>query len=200
MVTNKNSFKIIFLDVDGVLNGINLELHKFLDRLPSFIRTAVRKLCRISGGHLPFMPAQMLRLQKIVNATGAIIVLSSSWRKLMDDQQYADTINSALAKYGLAIESCTGTDPAGWREHEIFNWLTDTAERQNYFGVSLPNSMTCEYWAEIDPRAWIAIDDDYQDMQKIDKMGRLIRTAFFSRKYGLQDDHVRKAINILNKS
>jgi hypothetical protein len=200
MAKDKNSFKIIFLDVDGVLNGVNLELHKFIDRLPGFLKTAVRKLCRNSSVHLPVMSAQMLRLQRIVNATGAIIVLSSSWRKLMDDPLFANIINSAMAKYGLAIASSTGTDPSGWRENEIFKWLTDTAKIQNYFGVSLPDSLTCEHWAEIDPRAWIAIDDDYQDMQKIDKMGRLIHTAFFSHRYGLQDDHVRKAINILNKT
>lgn len=142
----------------------------------------------------------MTRLQKIVNETGAIIVLSSAWRKLMNDPPFADIINSAMTKYGLTIESCTGTDPSGWREQEIFKWLTDTAEGHNFFGIKLPDPITCEYWAERDPRAWVAIDDDIQDMQKIDKMGRLIHTAFFSRRYGLQDDHVRRAINILNNT
>ena len=142
----------------------------------------------------------MIRLQKIINETGAIIVLSSAWRKLMNDPRCADIVYSAMAKYGLSIDSCTGTDPSGWREREIFQWLTDTAESQNFFGIDLPSFFDREYWAERDPRAWIAIDDDIQDMQKIDKMGRLIHTAFFSRRYGLQDDHVRKAIDILNKA
>ena len=51
----KNPFKIIFLDIDGVLNGVNLELHEFIDHLPGFIKTVVRKFCRMNGGHLPIM-------------------------------------------------------------------------------------------------------------------------------------------------
>jgi hypothetical protein len=195
----KDPSKIIFLDVDGVLNGVNLELQKRIDRLPKFIRTIMRRFCRRHGGHLPFMPAQMARLQRIVYETGAIIVLSSAWRKLMDDHRFADIINSAMAKYGLAIESCTGTDPSGWRENEIFKWLADSAEKENFFGANIPFAFTADIWAERDPRAWIAIDDDFQDMQEIDRMGRLIRTSFFSRKYGLQDDHVQRAIDILNR-
>jgi hypothetical protein len=145
------------------------------------------------------MPAQMARLQRIVHETGAIIVLSSAWRKLLDDPVFANIINSAMAKYGLAIESCTGTDPSGWRENEIFKWLADSAKKEKFFEIKLPFAFTAGVWVEYDPRAWIAIDDDIQDMQQIDDMGRLIRTSFFSRKYGLQDNHVQKAIDILNK-
>jgi histidinol phosphatase-like enzyme len=192
--------KIVFLDIDGVLNGVNLELQQFIDRLPKFINTIVRKFCHRNGGHLPIMPAQTARLKKIINATGTIIVLSSAWRKLLDDPRLANPLYSALADYGLTIESSTGIDPSGWREKEIFAWLADTAKKHGYFGLKPSEPLTNERWAEQDPRAWIAIDDDLQDMQKIDKMGKLIRTAFFSHKFGLQDSHVRKAIDILNNN
>jgi hypothetical protein len=198
--TPKDPSKIIFLDVDGVLNGVNLELHNVLDRLPGFIKTIIRNFCRRHGGHLSFMPAQMTRLQKIVHETGAIIVLSSACRKLLDDPHFANIINSAMAKYGLIIESCTGTDPSGWRENEIFKWLVDSAKREKFFGIKTPFTFIADRWVEhYEPRTWIAIDDDFQDMQQIDKMGKLIRTAFFSRRYGLQDNHVRKAIELLNQ-
>jgi hypothetical protein len=105
-----------------------------------------------------------------------------------------------MAKYGLAIESCTGTDPSGRRENEIFKWLADSAKKEKFFEAEIPFAFTADVWAEYDPRAWIAIDDNFQDMQQINDMGRIIRTAFFSRKYGLQDNHVQKAISILNKT
>lgn len=191
--------KIIFLDVDGVLNGYNLELQKFIDRLPHRIKNFIREhFCTFRRSSFPVQRPQMLRLKKIVDATGARIVLSSSWRKLLYDPYLANAMHAEMERYGLSIYDKTGTDSKGWRENEIFSYLKSTAQKARYFGLEVSDNISLEQWAKLDPRLWIAIDDDYTDMQKIDEIGRLIRTEFFSRKYGLQNRTVKKAIAILN--
>lgn len=191
--------KIIFLDVDGVLNGYNLELQKFIDLLPHHVKNFIREhFCTFRKSSFPVRRPQMLRLKKIVDATGARIVLSSSWRKLLDDPYFANVMHARMKKYGLSIYDRTGTDSKGWRENEIFSYLKNTAKKARYFGLDVSDDISLEQWAKLDPRSWIAIDDDYKDMQKTDGMGKLIRTEFFSRKYGLQHNHVKKAIAILN--
>lgn len=60
---------IIFLDFDGVLNT------------DEYLRTAARTTGRIAS-EVDLDPAAVARLQEIVDATGAAVVVSSSWRLL----------------------------------------------------------------------------------------------------------------------
>ena len=63
--------KIIFLDIDGVLNVSNYQYNQFKQNLKY----------RDKNGYI-FDPECVLRLNEITDLTGAKIVISSSWRSL----------------------------------------------------------------------------------------------------------------------
>ena len=63
--------KIIFLDVDGVLNNENTN-------------------ARSPGGYVGVMDSKVKLLSKLVKETNADVVISSDWRLIKDaDYQYA---------------------------------------------------------------------------------------------------------------
>ncbi|MDE7380098.1 MAG: hypothetical protein K2N14_03500, partial [Clostridia bacterium] len=82
--------KIIFLDIDGVLNSLKYDASR--DK---------RKLTNIDETRLPI-------LKSIVEKTGAKIVLSSTWREYWDKdpricRKAGVYINETFAKYGLEV-------------------------------------------------------------------------------------------------
>lgn len=103
--------KIIFLDVDGVLNMHN------------------------SGGLYALNRNRLRLLQKLVDETGAKIVLSSTWRK---DEKGLNKLRSVLKYRGLAIHDVTldlAEQPNGeraYRGNEIQEWLDRHPEVVNY--------------------------------------------------------------------
>lgn len=158
--------KVIFLDVDGVLND-QTWLHLFMESEIDETRVA--------------------RLAEIVKATDAKIVLSSSWRVLMDEpdeigMRIWDDFVDKLRKFGLEIYDRTpviGMD----RPLEIKTWLD-------------------KHKGQID--TFISLDDDF-DKTHYDKYNighYLVKTYFYGSKDGLlgglQDYQVAKAIEILN--
>ena len=103
--------KIIFLDIDGVLNSVRY------DR----IRT-------INQGNIDETRLPMLK--KIVDKTDALIVLSSSWRKHWEkDLGRCDGIGkeltSTFAKHELFIYDKTACTVNNDRAEEIRMWLAD---------------------------------------------------------------------------
>lgn len=151
--------KVIFTDVDGVLNE---------DTTPT--RT---KSC------LVFIDEEkLLRLRRIVDATQAKIVLSSSWRYNRDNPQYNGDfleLQEAFRKVGLEFYSYTPEDVFGIRRGmEIKAWLGLHPEVDSY----------------------IILDDDFFDYAKRGLLPYLIKTEFGNG--GLTEDHVREAIELLN--
>ena len=150
--------KIIFLDIDGVLNN-------------SSTRTTT------SDGWCFVDDELVARLKKIVDATDAKIVLSSTWRE-------------------------------GWhREDETLNDISFTELRTKFreFDLSIM-SRTCDSWEhsnrgdEIqeflsrrkDVESFIILDD-WNDV------GMLVnRLVFIDSTFGLTDENVQEAINMLN--
>ncbi len=107
---------VVFLDVDGVLIGYDLPL-------PSFSRVAVRELNRI------------------LDKTGAKIVLSTSWR--FDEGRISDLLRSGVRFDGNLIGT-TGVF-RDTRGQEIFEWLEEHG------------------W----PRRFVALDDNPSGMERI---------------------------------
>ena len=110
--------KIIFLDIDGVLNSRHTE--------ETFMGT-------------PFVADEkILLLKEILDQTDAKIVLSSSWRKgwqLKDagvtsglDIWLFDTLKEKLAEY--KIELMSYTEDLGHRGFEISRWLKNHTDEQ----------------------------------------------------------------------
>ena len=162
-MAEKRIMKIIFLDIDGVLNS----------------RTYDRKRNRneqtdIDESRLPLV-------KEIVDSTGAEIVLSSTWRghwdkapeKCDEDGVY---INNIFEKFGLKIFDKTpdlGIDFD--RPDEVNAWLKATAEVIESF----------------------VIIDDYRY-----GWGKLFENFVKTNPnfgLGLEEEHVRKAIEILEK-
>lgn len=155
--------KVIFLDIDGVLNS----------------RAYDRK--RNWNEQTDIDETRLLLVKKIVDETGAKIVLSSTWREHWDkanDKCDSDGvyINQTFTKFGLEVFDKTpdlGIDFD--RPDEIKAWL-DSAERS------------------ID--SFVIIDDYRYAWGKL--ADNFVKTnPNFD--LGLEEEHVQKAIEILNK-
>jgi len=91
--------KVIFLDIDGVLNNHVLLYHYGFN----YIDHGLIEL-----------------LVSVIKATDAEIVLSSTWR-LQEDSR--NLVTAALEKFGLGLFDWTGRIPGGYRCDEIAEWL-----------------------------------------------------------------------------
>lgn len=97
------STKIVFLDCDGVVSPF-------------------------SGGGF-FNRPHMARLKRIIDATGAKIVLSSSWRT--SDFGRAEVTKHLVANSMPSFMGCTPDMPGRPRSHEILAWLEEHKEGLN---------------------------------------------------------------------
>lgn len=159
--------KVIFLDVDGVLND-QMFLHLYTN-------TEIDE-------------ARVARLAEIIKATDAVIVLSSSWRVLSEeldktDMWVYDQLVNALYKYNLTIYDCTPVINMN-RPLEIKTWLDD-------------------HKGQID--SFVSLDDDFseEDYAKYGIADYLVKTTFYGNSNslgGLQEEHIQRAINILNSN
>ena len=151
--------KVIFLDIDGVLNSFD-----------HMVRTGEKDRPRF---YAEIDPDALAVLKTIIDATGAEIVLSSTWR--YGYKRYKNTeeslpyiLNTALKEVGLEVVSTTPHLSGRPREEEIHEWLLN----------NLVNS-------------YLILDDDCD----IPQTERLIRT---SSEYGLTESHIEECIKILN--
>lgn len=183
--------KIVFLDVDGVLNGYNKWTYLIINiskklHIPTKI---IRETLRI----FEVKEKYVRRLSKIINKTGAKIVMSSSWRhgfwntpyeeKYKDQKRLQDLLN----KYHLDVIDITPGSNSGKREDEINQWLNETNLAVDSF---------------------VILDDESYDLQsfvgkelvKTSKVieGKMIQGLPYE-DTGLKRKHVRNAIKILNK-
>lgn len=159
--------KVIFLDIDGVLNNDHTQ-----ENIEGFL----------------FVGAEQLQLlKKLVDQTGAKLVLSSTWRRgwyckdhvqepdAMDRQDIRlfDAFCAKLKEVGLELLGYT--DDFGLRGNEIDDWLTQ--------------------WDGEPIESFVVLDDmDEREISPHDD--RLVQTFFVD---GLQERHVQQAIELLNQ-
>lgn len=154
--------KIIFLDFDGVLT------HQKSPR---------------RNGLWWFDPACVERLNRLIDATGAKVVISSSWRIGHSLQSMHQFLTEAGYRHGIIgvtpqwATTAAGNVTGGFssRGAEIVSWLDRSKETR---GI----------------KSFIILDDDC-DM--IHLAPRLIQTNY---QVGLQDKDVDKAIELLTKT
>ena len=168
--------KIIFLDVDGVLNSEE-----------TFIKN--QRIYETTGKHLADLDEDKISLLKeIVEATDAKIILSSTWRyywrkekKEMEVDSLGRELDKMLNKQGLYIFDKTPSlrDDRGI---EIITWLSERNDVTN----------------------WIVIDDEiFDDFEKYGILPRLVKADFYGKKGkggGLQKEHVKLAISLLDEN
>ena len=153
--------KVIFLDVDGVLNSVDTS--------------------EVFQGFVGIDDKLVSKLRKIVRATGAQIVLSSSWKHdwepLDKDKQnkYGDYLDQKLKKYLLSAVDTTNEANSECRGEGIIEWV----------GTH-----------EVD--SFIILDDEWFDFKELGLQSRVIKTEFYDENGGLTDDHVELAIELLN--
>ncbi len=111
-----DSVKVIFLDIDGVLNS----------------DTTTR---RTRGGFTFVGERQLRRLRHIVDAAGAEVVLSSDWRYNRDtpgrNGHYLE-LRDELLRYGIRFYGFTPELPSGHRGAEIAQWLAEHPEVSDF--------------------------------------------------------------------
>lgn len=158
--------KLIFLDVDGVLNSENYIVSEF-ERLghDKYVETYLKQ------GGIPFDPECLRMLRYILDVTGALICVSSTWRLCKDQRE---RLNTALGKYSSRIIGYTKS-LNGIRGIEIERFLEDLKE------IKAPIEK------------YIIIDDD-NDMLESQKEN-LVITDF---KTGLNVETAMKSVRILN--
>lgn len=152
--------KIIFLDIDGVVNCISTK-----ERAPSHVVGVEQD--------------KIALIKQIVDATGAKLVLSSTWR---EDWFYSDSRNPQdwdylrleFAKQGLYFIDHTPLERTRHRGTEIKMWLESTG---------------------YDVESYVIIDDEMYDIWEMHK-GHMVKTSY---DYGIQSGAVKMAIDILAK-
>lgn len=152
--------KVIFLDVDGVLNCKSTEVR--------------------CGYYLGIDDDKVQRLRRIVDATGAIIVLTSTWkdyweRKHKEDQDaLANYLDRKLRAAGMRI-------------------LDKTDDEHHDRGAGILR------WMEGRPvESFVILDDCLFDYRETGILPYLVETTEGADNGGLQEEHVARAIEILN--
>ena len=149
--------KVIFLDVDGVLNSQKFAEKYYEEEGVNIFREDILNRSAIAC------------LKRIVSATGAIIVLSSTWRHIALARQ---ALVSQLDDFGLSIHSDT-PHAGGRRGADISAWFARHPE--------------------IEVESYVILDDD-NDMEE--HLPHLIQTDFYG--WGLINKHALAAIEMLN--
>ena len=153
--------KFIFLDIDGVLNCSETK-HKS------------------PTGCVGIDPDKVFQLKQIVDATGAKIILTSTWKTDWFITNNLDELNKdgrylydSLSAHGLGILDKTIDYAWSKRGQGIIDFL-----KNSY----------CE--------SFVILDDGLFDFLELGLDRYLVRTEYFDE--GLTKYHVEKAINILN--
>ncbi|AHK11202.1 hypothetical protein S14_93 [Shewanella sp. phage 1/4] len=158
--------KIIFLDIDGVLNnGIDSDTHYDASY----------------GEYFLYSLKCVARLNRLISATGASIVVSSTWRLGLTLKE----IRVLLNNMGIFAPVVGVTDDLSrypcCRGNEIYKWIEDNEELLKY-----------DYYYNY--KSYIILDDD-TDMLLWQK-NNFVNT---DGQVGLTAEDVKKAIEILNK-
>ena len=154
--------KLIFLDIDGVLNYGGCK-------------------ARSATGCLGIEDEKVKLLRQIIDQTGAIVILTSTWKTdwfpsafiedLPKDGQY---LERQLAKHKVYIRAKTEDPSWAQRGRGILDFIK-----------------TSKYNVE----QFVILDDESFDFIELGLENRFVKTCFTD---GLLSEHVERAVNILN--
>lgn len=151
--------RVIFLDIDGVVNCWDTK-----ERAPSRVIGVEQRL--------------IAHIKKIIDATGAKIVLSSTWRKdwafdLLDGKDWI-YLRDEFAKQGLYFLDYTPSRRDSHRGEEIKEWLEST---------------------DYEVSSYVVIDDEMYDIWELHE-DHMVQTSYGD---GITPEAVDMAIKILEK-
>ncbi len=140
--------KIIFLDIDGVLNHQRFFNERFNARKQDKLDGNLVKKSEIDREAEEIDPESIENLNELIENTGAKVVISSTWRLGTE----IETLQAILEKRGF-IGEIIGKTPIGCgccqRGNEIHKWLGDNSdiigeESNNY--IILDDDSDMLYW------------------------------------------------------
>lgn len=152
--------KVIFLDIDGVLNDAYTD-------------------AKSPNGFIGLDDNKIDCLKEIVDRTGAVIVLCSTWKTDWDENPYKQSgegsyLVEKLKKHGLEIYSKTPSYVTS-RGEAITLWLLDRNDIDGF----------------------VIIDDIiFADYIEFDLVNHVVQTSFVNG--GLLPEHVGECVNVLN--
>jgi hypothetical protein len=191
----KKPIKIIFLDVDGVLNGatvIDYTIYKIFYRLG--LLKLHRKIFRYPYG---VHEEKVRRLGKIVKETGAVCVMTSTWRGAYFSEdttgRMTDIIKlkELMKKYHIDVIDKTGRDKEGRRGVEIIDWLVKHQDEYEYLSYCILDDENHDFNTFKDAFV-LTTNNPYLSN------GQYARSCHIFDADGLRRMHVKKAIKILN--
>ncbi len=151
--------RVVFLDIDGVLNS-----ERYLDDYPPDEDYAVRS---IEWWRQMLDPDAVARLNRILDAADASVVVASTWRYSLDLKQLQFVLEGA-GFTGQVIDS------------------TDKNSR-------VPRGQLAKQWLRNHPEVdGFVIVDDQADQEPL--LDRFVQTSWET---GLQDEHVTRACELL---
>ena len=163
--------KILFLDFDGVLNSDEyMKSKSYQDEVSGYSDWEVIQVAH----HTHLDPLALDLIDKIVDATGAVVIASTTWRLRYSNDEMNLMLSNRGAKFRIA-----GATPAirmfgSDRGAEIKRYLEDSLDEAERF---------------------VIIDDIDFFFHHTDLYPHFIQT---DSKYGIRQSDVEKAIKILN--
>lgn len=173
--------KVIFLDVDGVLRPLTAG---------GFRAMMVDGEWALRAETADFISGALLALRHIVENTGAIIVLSSEWRR---DQPMREGVNNILVEYEM--RHC-----ATWTPTDL---QRDMGTESPFKAFTERRAREISQWLSVNPqiRQWVVLDDINMAAADDDrKPGTLLmapRIVQTHRKIGLTLEQAMAAVRIL---
>lgn len=167
----------IFLDVDGVLNSQKymIKTHK---KLKKILKNKTESEMIYATRHVD--TKAVYRLSKIVKATNAKIIMSSSWRgawkygEPSTNNYTAFYLNSVMHNFGIAVDDIT-TLVYHDRGEQILQYVFENLKPEDN---------------------WIVIDDEIFDIDRYISLDKVVKTNF---KTGLLNKHIKEAILKMRK-
>ena len=144
--------RIIFLDIDGVLNSLNklIEVYNLTGKSHS-------------GYKYPFDEKCLENLKMIVDATDAYIVITSTWRKDLKGQK---TLLEKLKEYGLDERVIGCTPIMGGREEEIETYLRKMKENVDYIVID-DDIVRCDNFIKVNTQTGLTEDEKEIAIKKL---------------------------------
>ena len=136
--------KVLFLDLDGVLNTFTSRRRKGLSYYSDIIDED-----------------KLRHIKEIVKKTECEIVLTSSWRKYWNNRgtqidSAGKAIQNAFNSLGLTIYSKTPVIENAYRNQEIVSWLKNNGMVEQYVILDDKDFQ----WSEDLRRHWVACSDE----------------------------------------
>lgn len=147
--------KVIFLDFDGVLNFAEYFQSKEID--------------------MPFLDdGCMNNLERIVNETGAEIVLTTTWREYWDRKKceiQGEEINRIFSKYGMSIYDKTPDVCFFDRGAEISLWLLENEDDVSFVVIDDMDieGIPSRYVVKTDERQGLTLADAQKAIEILNK-------------------------------